>query len=130
MAPAQGAAQGGRPGAAREPESGALRESVMHFEFDRQTDPAVLEALEADVAGVLRDVRAAVEDWKPMRSRLLEIAEGDDIANAPITPASARTQYDQTPVTLLNLTPSPVASPSPHRLPRLRQEPLPAWHSK
>ena len=48
-APAQGAAQGARPGAAREPESGALRESVMHFEFDRQTDPAVLEALEADV---------------------------------------------------------------------------------
>ncbi len=78
-APEQGAAQGVQPG--------ALRESVMHFEFDRQTDPQVLDDLEADVAGVLRDVRAAVEDWKPMRARLLEIAEGDDIANAPISPA-------------------------------------------
>ncbi len=74
-------------GAAPPAQPGALRESVMHFEFDRQTDPALLESLHSEVAKVLADVRAAVEDWKPMRGRLLEIAEGDDIANAPIAPA-------------------------------------------
>ncbi|HWD23797.1 MAG TPA: NAD-glutamate dehydrogenase [Burkholderiales bacterium] len=47
-------------------------ESFMHLEVDRQTDPARLAALEAGIAKVLADVRAAVEDWRPMQARMLE----------------------------------------------------------
>src|SRR5205809_2947374 len=50
-------------------------ESFMHVEVDRQTDPAKLAELEAGIARVLADVRAAVEDWKPMQARMAEIAE-------------------------------------------------------
>src|SRR5437016_2538281 len=50
-------------------------ESFMHIEGDRQTDPAKLAELEAGIARVLADVRAAVEDWKPMQARMAEIAE-------------------------------------------------------
>jgi len=48
-------------------------ESFMHLEVDRQTDPAKLAELEAGIAKVLADVRAAVEDWKPMQARMLDV---------------------------------------------------------
>src|SRR2546422_407658 len=57
-----------------EPSEGRL-ESFMHSEAARQTDPAKLAELEAGIARVLADVRAAVEDWKPMQARMAEIAE-------------------------------------------------------
>jgi glutamate dehydrogenase len=44
-------------------------ESLIHVEIDRQTDPAVLEQLCVDLQRVLRDVRAAVDDWPAMRQR-------------------------------------------------------------
>src|SRR5436190_97567 len=47
-------------------------ESFMHVEVDRQTDPAKLAELEAGVVKVLTDVRAAVEDWKPMQARMVD----------------------------------------------------------
>src|SRR5467141_2959947 len=50
-------------------------ESFMHVEVDRQTDPAKLAELEAGIARVLADVRAAVEDWKPMQARMAEIVK-------------------------------------------------------
>jgi glutamate dehydrogenase len=58
------------------PESpeGAMRESVIHAEVDRQTSPDDLEALRGHVLRVLREVRAAVEDWKAMRAQALRIA--------------------------------------------------------
>ena len=40
------------------------RESFMHVEVDRLTDPGRMEALAADLERVLDDVRASVEDWK------------------------------------------------------------------
>lgn len=61
-----------KPGASSE---GRL-ESFMHLEVDRQTDPAKLAALEAGIARVLADVRAAVEDWKPMLARMVEVMSG------------------------------------------------------
>ncbi len=79
--------EGGDASGAAVPGPGLQRESLMHFEVDRQTDPAVLARLGSDIAGVLADVRAAVEDWKPMRAALLEIAEGAELANAPIAAA-------------------------------------------
>src|SRR5438445_2426353 len=50
-------------------------ESFMHIEVERQTDPARLAELEAGIARVLADARAAVEDWKPMQARMAEIVK-------------------------------------------------------
>src|SRR5688500_18216146 len=56
-------------------------ESFMHVEVDRQTDAAKLAALEAGIAKVLADVRAAVEDWRPMQARMQELVR--DLEAAP-----------------------------------------------
>ncbi|MDQ5849199.1 MAG: NAD-glutamate dehydrogenase, partial [Pseudomonadota bacterium] len=48
-------------------------ESFMHVEVDRQTDPKKLAELGAGIAKVLGDVRAAVEDWRAMQARMLDI---------------------------------------------------------
>ncbi len=52
--------------------AGALQESVMHLEVDRQPDH-ILDALEGELGRVLDDVRAAVSDWHPMRAKAAEI---------------------------------------------------------
>ena len=46
------------------------RESWMHIEVDRMVDPQQRADLAAGLERVLRDVRAAVEDWKPMKAQL------------------------------------------------------------
>ncbi len=46
----------------------------MHLEIDRLTRDEDLEDLEVMLESVLRDVRTCVEDWRPMRSRVLDIA--------------------------------------------------------
>jgi len=51
----------------------ALRESFIHMEIDRQTEPDVLDALTEGLERVLGDVRAAVEDWAPMGEQVGEI---------------------------------------------------------
>src|SRR5687768_13337531 len=48
-------------------------ESFMHVEVDRQTDPPKLAELEAGIAKVLADVRAAVEDWRAMQARMVDV---------------------------------------------------------
>ena len=48
-------------------------ESFIHVEVDRQSDPGVLLRMEHDIARVLDDVRAAVEDWPRMRERTQQI---------------------------------------------------------
>ena len=50
-----------------------LRESFMHIEVDRLTEPALMEALAADLERVLADVRTAVEDWKKMIAKVREV---------------------------------------------------------
>ncbi|HEX5863677.1 MAG TPA: NAD-glutamate dehydrogenase domain-containing protein, partial [Casimicrobiaceae bacterium] len=57
-------------GLAAENAEEARRESFIHVEVDRISEPSRLEALAADIARVLGDVRAAVEDWKAMRDRM------------------------------------------------------------
>ena len=47
-------------------------ESLVHVEVDRRTDPAHLQALHDGLARILGDVRAAVEDWQPMRQQLVD----------------------------------------------------------
>jgi len=59
-------------------------ESFMHLEVDRQTDPLKLAELEAGIAKVLADVRAAVEDWKPMQARMVEVMGGLESARSAV----------------------------------------------
>jgi glutamate dehydrogenase len=55
---------------------GGQPESLIHVEIDRLNDPEALERLRADLARVLGDVAAAVEDWQAMRAEVHEtIAE-------------------------------------------------------
>ncbi|HKH75485.1 MAG TPA: NAD-glutamate dehydrogenase, partial [Rubrobacteraceae bacterium] len=70
----------------------AVSESVIHVEVDRQTEPEVLRDLQDNLARVLEDVRAAVEDWPKMREQargvVLELEsdplpfEAEDLAEA------------------------------------------------
>ena len=62
-------------------------ESFMHLEVDRQTDPAKLAELEAGLTKVLVDVRAAVEDWKPMQGRMREALSRLESARSGVPPA-------------------------------------------
>jgi len=59
-------------------------ESVMHFEVDRIGEPAERAQLEESVRKALLDVAACVSDWKAMRDKMLEIADGMNEKNAPI----------------------------------------------
>ncbi len=72
---------------ARQPVAGEasdLNEAVMHFEIDRQTEPAVLDALRDEVLAVLDQVRSTVSDWLPMRDRMLEIVAETEQNPPPI----------------------------------------------
>jgi glutamate dehydrogenase len=73
---AQGRLQSLRPLRADEPDPTVRRESWMHVEVDRLVDPHLRAELAAGIERVLADVRAAVQDWKPMLAHLHEaIAE-------------------------------------------------------
>jgi len=50
----------------------------MYLEVDRQLDKSQLERIEANLAIILGDVRAAVYDWEPMKEKLTEIIAGFD----------------------------------------------------
>jgi glutamate dehydrogenase len=66
-------------------DEGAVSESVIHVEVDRQTEPEVLEDLHECIESVLTQVRAAVEDWQEMRGTVEEIVSGlDEDYPAPI----------------------------------------------
>jgi glutamate dehydrogenase len=62
-------------------------ESFMHLEVDHQSDPAKLAELEAGVTRVLGDVRAAVEDWRPMQARMREALARLDEARSGVPDA-------------------------------------------
>jgi glutamate dehydrogenase len=64
----------------------ARRESFIHVEVDRLSDPERIAALVADLVRVLGDVRAAVEDWKPMQGRVLQILAEFERQPPPIAP--------------------------------------------
>jgi glutamate dehydrogenase len=56
------------------PAFGYQAESVIHAEVGRQSDPDRLAVLHSGIELVLEEVRAAVEDWGPMRARTTELA--------------------------------------------------------
>jgi glutamate dehydrogenase len=55
-----------------------IAESVMHFEIDRVSETAELDALKQAAIDALEDVRASVSDWQAMRDSMLGLA--DDLA--------------------------------------------------
>ncbi len=63
-----------------------IRESWMHIEIDKDTDPKELERLEQVLLDVLRDVREVVEDWTKMHTQAMRIVE-DLTDNPPPLPA-------------------------------------------
>jgi glutamate dehydrogenase len=62
-------------------DAGVTLESFLYVEVDRETDPALLAALTADLERVLTDVRAATDDWLKMLSRLRHVV--DDLERRP-----------------------------------------------
>ena len=54
---------------------GVVRESWMHVEVDRESDPSDREEIATNLRRVLSDVREAVEDWPKMKAKCTEIAE-------------------------------------------------------
>ncbi|HWB56906.1 MAG TPA: NAD-glutamate dehydrogenase [Gaiellaceae bacterium] len=61
-------------------------ESFIHAEVVRETDPEHLAELKAGIERVLDDVRAAVDDWKPMMARAREVIADLDANPPPIDP--------------------------------------------
>jgi len=59
-------------------------ESVMHFEIDRAMEPEELLQLKENILAALSDVRASVEDWRPMREKMLAIAEELSTRQTPV----------------------------------------------
>ncbi len=56
--------------------------SFIAMEIDRQSTPERLAEIEASIRRVLADVRAVVDDWPEMRSKMLDIA--DRLPSEPI----------------------------------------------
>ena len=65
-------------------EAAGLRESWMQIEITRESDRDDLARLAQTLSGVLADVRAAVEDWQPMRKRLRDLL--DELSSPPAPP--------------------------------------------
>jgi glutamate dehydrogenase len=61
----------------------ALRESIIHIEIAQQSDPAMLETIERAIGEVLREARAAVDDWPAMSETARAAAERMRGAVAP-----------------------------------------------
>ncbi|MBT5414357.1 MAG: NAD-glutamate dehydrogenase, partial [Rhodospirillaceae bacterium] len=64
-------------------EAGAT-ESMVHVEISQRGSADALKALHAQIAQVLDDVRAAVEDWPAMRERVSELVDELRAADPPI----------------------------------------------
>ncbi|MET1008631.1 MAG: NAD-glutamate dehydrogenase [Gaiellaceae bacterium] len=59
-------------------------ESFIHAEIVRETDPEHLATVKAGLEGVLADVRAAVEDWRPMVEKAREVIADLDAKPPPV----------------------------------------------
>jgi glutamate dehydrogenase len=64
--------------------SALTSEALLHVEIDRQTAPAVLEEIRADLEHVLSDVRKAVDDWAKMREKVKEVLAELDESPPPL----------------------------------------------
>ncbi len=62
----------------------ARKESVMQVRVDERTSPEVLTRIQGSIEGVLKDVRAAVEDWRKMRARVLDVIKAIEASPPPL----------------------------------------------
>jgi glutamate dehydrogenase len=67
--------------------AGGVRESFLHFEVDRQSEPEVLDRLRAEIERILGDVRAAVDDWQAMCGQVQQILAEFDERPPPVDEA-------------------------------------------
>ncbi len=65
-------------------EPDAQPESILHIEVARETDREALPQLSENVERVLGEVRAAVEDWGPMRERTQSLIDEFDAQPPPV----------------------------------------------
>ncbi len=63
-----------------------VAESFMHVEVDRQSDPARLDQIRDELERALADVRAAVEDWRPILGKIDEALADLDLGAKVIPP--------------------------------------------
>lgn len=49
--------------------------TVFFIEIDRQTDSAVIESFKQELESVLTDVSVAVQDWQPIREKLIAVSK-------------------------------------------------------
>ncbi|WP_372857536.1 NAD-glutamate dehydrogenase [Pseudoalteromonas sp.] len=49
--------------------------TVFFIEIDRQTDASVIESFKKELESVLVDVSVAVEDWQPIREKLISVSK-------------------------------------------------------
>ena len=68
----------------RDAAAAGLRESWMQIEITRESGRDDLARLAQTLSAVLADVRAAVEDWQPMREVLRELL--DELSRPPLPP--------------------------------------------
>ncbi|MGD9592832.1 MAG: NAD-glutamate dehydrogenase, partial [Candidatus Berkiella sp.] len=52
-----------------------LSETPMFIEIDKQSDPAVLDEIEADIRGVIEDVTLTVNDWHELTGKMESIIQ-------------------------------------------------------
>ncbi|HVJ98151.1 MAG TPA: NAD-glutamate dehydrogenase, partial [Acidimicrobiia bacterium] len=64
----------------------AQLESWTHIEIDRETSITTLAAVRADLERVLRDVRAATSDWRPMVAAAQRVIDDIDASPPPVAP--------------------------------------------
>ncbi|TAH43207.1 MAG: NAD-glutamate dehydrogenase [Betaproteobacteria bacterium] len=60
-------------------------ESLIHVEVDRRTERTQLDALQAGLLRILGDVRAAVEDWRRMQQRIVDILAELELSPPPLS---------------------------------------------
>ncbi|MGO9792518.1 MAG: NAD-glutamate dehydrogenase [Solirubrobacteraceae bacterium] len=66
------------------PDAGASHDSIIHVELDREPNDNLLLELREHIERVLGEVRAAVEDWQPMRSVTESLTEELRTRHGPI----------------------------------------------
>ncbi|MDD2816603.1 MAG: NAD-glutamate dehydrogenase [Thiotrichaceae bacterium] len=69
------------------------RESLMHIEVDRHTDPQLLSEIAHSLSSVLNDVHLAITDWQAMRQQLTQILQ--ELATTPPPVSSEELQETQ-----------------------------------
>ena len=59
-------------------------EAVMRFEIDQQNDPVAVAQIVSTLTGIISDVRLVVDDWVPMREKLVSIIDTLESQNLPV----------------------------------------------